>query len=576
MHFPPFLLILSFLAFSSHAFLLFQEVLQPWTQYSFLNSLFGGGNNGSRSLSGDVTTLDTWLETEQQVALERLLANIAPGGRNTDGAVPGTVIASPSREHPDYYYQWTRDSAITLSTLVRIYATSADTKLLARIDTIFSSYIDLQRRLQQTPNPSGTYDDLTALGEPKFLVSGDPFTGSWGRPQRDGPALRALTLTHYLRAYNSSQPSLWNSTEEAGSAEFFRKLYDAKLPTDSVIKADLEYVSHYWQSPGFDLWEEVDGLHFFTAMVQIKALKEGASLALAFGDEGAAAWYDEQHSAMLIFMEQFQDVEKGRIRSTLNSSRSGLDCSVILGSLSAIDNTYPGDDDDDDDSEGTELPFPPWSDAVLLSAYSLITDAAARFPINNQSLKSLSDPASSPFEGVGIGRYPEDVYDGYATASTGNPWFLCTSAVGQFLHLLALHYSPSYSSSSSSPAPQEQSPLDQPQPPPTNSKPPSSPSLTITPHTYPFWHAINPSTVTNASATTTWNQTDPDLADTVQKLRMAGDGFLDVVRRHADAEGGLSEQFDRDTGFCRGAADLTWSYGALLEAAAWRERSAYG
>ena len=51
------------------------------------------------------TDLDTWREAEQDVALERLLANVAPTGRNAVAATPGTVIASPSTERPDYYYQ---------------------------------------------------------------------------------------------------------------------------------------------------------------------------------------------------------------------------------------------------------------------------------------------------------------------------------------------------------------------------------------------------------------------------------------------------------------------------------------
>lgn len=51
-------------------------------------------------------TLDEWIFREEERALERLLANISPGGSNVGPeAVNGTVIASPSRELPDYYYQ---------------------------------------------------------------------------------------------------------------------------------------------------------------------------------------------------------------------------------------------------------------------------------------------------------------------------------------------------------------------------------------------------------------------------------------------------------------------------------------
>jgi glucoamylase len=53
------------------------------------------------------SSLDDWLEKEEEIAIDNLLANVAPGGRNVRGAAPGSVIASPSRKHPNYYYQCT-------------------------------------------------------------------------------------------------------------------------------------------------------------------------------------------------------------------------------------------------------------------------------------------------------------------------------------------------------------------------------------------------------------------------------------------------------------------------------------
>ena len=52
--------------------------------------------------------LDRWLEREEQIAAERLIANVSPVGTNAKAAAPGAVIASPSRGQPgqpDYYYQ---------------------------------------------------------------------------------------------------------------------------------------------------------------------------------------------------------------------------------------------------------------------------------------------------------------------------------------------------------------------------------------------------------------------------------------------------------------------------------------
>lgn len=52
----------------------------------------------------------------------------------------------------------------------------------------------------------------------------------------------------------------------------------------------------------------------------------------------------------------------------------------------------------------------------------------------------------------------------------------------------------------------------------------------------------------------------------MQRLKDVGDGFLAVIRTHAAAQGDLSEEFDGVTGFERGAANLTWSYGAFIDA----------
>jgi glucoamylase len=54
--------------------------------------------------------LETWIEQEERIALDKLLANVAPGGRNVlgKGVVPGTVVASPSTDEPNYWYQCMR------------------------------------------------------------------------------------------------------------------------------------------------------------------------------------------------------------------------------------------------------------------------------------------------------------------------------------------------------------------------------------------------------------------------------------------------------------------------------------
>lgn len=56
----------------------------------------------------------------------------------------------------------------------------------ASLQPTIENYINAQARLQNVCNPSGCLS-TGGLGEPKYNVDITQFTGSWGRPQRDGP-----------------------------------------------------------------------------------------------------------------------------------------------------------------------------------------------------------------------------------------------------------------------------------------------------------------------------------------------------------------------------------------------------
>ena len=59
---------------------------------------------------------------------------------------------------------------------------------------VIEEFISSQAYIQTISNPSGSLSNGAGLGEPKFHVDETAFTDSWGRPQRDGPALRATAL----------------------------------------------------------------------------------------------------------------------------------------------------------------------------------------------------------------------------------------------------------------------------------------------------------------------------------------------------------------------------------------------
>jgi glucoamylase len=75
-----------------------------------------------------------------------------------------------------------------MKTLVDLFR-GGDASLLP----IIEQFISAQARIQGVSNPSGGLSS-GGLGEPKLNADETAFTGSWGRPQRDGPALRATAM----------------------------------------------------------------------------------------------------------------------------------------------------------------------------------------------------------------------------------------------------------------------------------------------------------------------------------------------------------------------------------------------
>jgi glucoamylase len=306
---------------------------------------------------------------------------------------PGMVVASPSRNNPDYYYDWVRDTALTYSALIDYYELKKDPKIKKMIFT----WIEAESFRQKQPT-------FTGLGEPKFFVDGSGYTGGWGRPQNDGPALRAISMIKFA-----------NQLIKEGNQDYVLKvLYHGPLSTDSVIKKDLEYTARHWREPCFDLWEEENGVHFYTLLSQHTALQEGAKLALELGDHEASAFYKRE--SILIgekLRSEFLDDNVG-IKATLQKVNGGLPykhSNLDVAPLLALLHNYP-----------FQKLFGFRSIPVRRYIQKL-TDTFMGLYVVNKAYPDL---------GVGLGRYPEDRYDGYQTSGVGNPWFLSTLALGEY------------------------------------------------------------------------------------------------------------------------------------------------
>jgi glucoamylase len=334
-------------------------------------------------------TTSAWAQQESQIAYARITDNIS-----SPGTASGSVIASPSKADPDYYYHWTRDSALTLDALVTVYQTSTSPQIRNQLAQIFKDFLSFSRKNQETAT-------LTGLGEPRFNVDGSAYNGPWSRPQNDGPALRAITATHLAFIYLRE-----------GHEDFVRRaLYDGTSPTQSLIKTDLEYVSRHWRDSCFDLWEETRGDHFYTRMVQRRALIEGAQLARILGDGEAADFYASQALEIGREMAQFWNADTQLWQPTIHwtegstDKKSGLDVAVLLAVLHG------------DAGDG----FLPASDPSVILTAQRLTEVFSK-------LYAVNRIPGAP--GVAIGRYPEDVYSG-TPAVGGNPWIIATAAVGE-------------------------------------------------------------------------------------------------------------------------------------------------
>ncbi|KAJ3161735.1 Glucoamylase, intracellular sporulation-specific [Geranomyces michiganensis] len=445
--------------------------------------------------------LDAWLARQTESAVEGLLANISP-----DHAMRGTVVAGTSKSHPDYWYHWTRDSALVMSVVNGLYARSpVGSETSSLLETRMWEYVRFSNWLRFPPR-----DGDDGLGEPKYNVDGSTFTGPWARPQNDGPALRALTTMRFLITY----------------LDYCRG--DIELVHDHVnwgLYLDLAYIaSPYTRNPSrsplsFDLWEESKGNHFYTRMVQQAALLVAMQ---GFGDP-------KHHGDTVDAMVQLEDLlpnhwssNKGHILETLDWAggvkykTSNLDTATLL----AVLHTRP-----------LNTRYKVLSPEIQATFLRLLDTFEPLYAINSEKF----DPVGNPLAPA-LGRYAEDVYDGYST-SKGNPWVLLTAAAAEYVYATIVEWF-------------------------------GNGEIQLRPELLPFINRItgNRDDARPPRDGRSIPLSDPLFHAMVSNATAFGDSFLNRVRRHAPPDGRLSEQMNRDTGFMQGATDLTWSYASIITA----------
>ncbi|KAJ4293534.1 hypothetical protein N0V90_008817 [Kalmusia sp. IMI 367209] len=331
------------------------------------------------------------IETENDIALQGVFNNFGPDGSQAPGASAGVLIASPSTENPNYYYTWTRDAALTLKMVVDEFLHGNQD-----VQSKIRDYIKAQAILQTVSNPSGALGSGRGLGEPKYYANLTRFNGDWGRPQRDGPALRATALITYSRYLLST--GIDSDKTEANTIW-------------AVVQNDLNYVAQYWNQTGFDLWEEVDGSSFFTTAVQHRALVEGAALGKQLEQDVSA--YESQAPNVLCFLQAYWNGRYAVANINVKQqdfSRSGIDANTVLTSIATFD-PYAG---------CADALFQPCSPRALANLKEYVDAFRTIYTINQDVAQNGTC--------VATGRYAEDVY------FNGNPWYLTTLAVAEQLY----------------------------------------------------------------------------------------------------------------------------------------------
>jgi len=373
-------------------------------------------------------TLDEWIDAEARYATGAMLRAISathlvmdrPGFGQRVIPRPGSVLASPVVAHydpdPDYFFHWYRDSALVIDALrVALTMGYADSTAVER----FREFVRFSRSLLSLSGPEFLRrSDFRAAVQPAFLqylrpdaeiaaLSGDAVLADvrvnadgtldftrWGRPQTDGPALRAIALLRWRRELKDLQ-------------------HDVPLQSAlaEVVSADLAFTLARAQKPSNDVWEEESGYHYYTQLVQAEALLQGG-LWLEESGQNARAEACRLGAAEVLsrldwFWSDAQGFYRSRMATESTSAAKDLDIAVVLAVLHAAR------------SGGPHSMLDPKAQATLTALEELFDRTYA---INRGRPQD---------RGAAMGRYANDHY------YSGGAWYLATLAAAEFYFSLA-------------------------------------------------------------------------------------------------------------------------------------------
>lgn len=366
-----------------------------------------------------MATLAAWIEEQYRHSAAGLLAAISPlhlvkerpGFGQRIQAVRGAIVASPVLASydpdPDYFFHWYRDSAIVIDALRLLHADavvgSEALTMLADFITFSAGLATLDGRalvtspawraqvredFQQYVRPEEELQQVhgeRVLAETRVNPDGTLDISRWGRPQHDGPPLRALALLRWAQAHPQA---------------------------DSLLRGDLDYTSRHAREACLDIWEEEPGWHYYTLCVSAAALERGATWIETRGEHAQADVWRSEARGLLAELDGYWLPSEGHYRSRVLTSgaRSSkeLDVSVLLAVL------HSGR------GSGSHSPHDPRVQATLARLTELF---AAEYAINRDL-----PPGRAP----ALGRYQGDVY------YSGGAYYFATLAAAELCYRAGL------------------------------------------------------------------------------------------------------------------------------------------
>ena len=365
-------------------------------------------------------SLDLWVDRQYAHAASAMLMSVSPidivktrpGFGQTllpkKGAIVASIVLGAYDPDPDYFFHWYRDSAVVIDALRLLFEQGSIGKVaLAHLADFVHFSLSLRaldgRALVASPswrtNVAEEFEKFLRTDAELASVHGEAVAAdtrvnpdgtldisSWGRPQNDGPALRALCLLRWARCIRFDP--------------------DLNAATSQLLHADLAFARQRWREPCFDIWEEEKGLHYYTLCVAAAALEQGAVWLAEQGDHQEALASGSEAQDIRRALDGYWLADRGYYRSRVlvagASTSKELDIAVILAALHASG------------SGVTHSVHDVRMHATLERLEELFD---AQYPINRDRTAA---------RGPAMGRYAGDTY------YSGGAYYFSTLAAGEF------------------------------------------------------------------------------------------------------------------------------------------------